>query len=85
MHASPRLLLDSLKQCPLCEAVNAESSTTCFVCGWGGRFDRNAEDLQASFAALVAQCPDLTPERRPKPLTKGSWWDKLRRLFVCRR
>ena len=64
MHTSPRLLLDSLKRCPLCEAVNAEASAACFVCGWAGEFQRDPDDLQASLDALVAQCPDLAVGRR---------------------
>ena len=75
MHPSPRLLLDSLKRCPLCEAVNAQASETCFVCGWAGEFERDAEDLQASFDDLVAKCPDLAGL---KPSKKG-WISRLKK------
>lgn len=76
MHTSPRLLLDSLKRCPLCEAVNAEASSACFVCGWAGTFERDPDDLQASFDALVAQCPDLAGLKR-----KPTWIARLRLAF----
>jgi hypothetical protein len=71
MHTSSRLLLDSLKRCPLCEAVNAESSAACFVCGWEGAFDREADEVQASFEALVAQCPDLAEMVAPGMRRRG--------------
>ena len=79
MHTSPRLLLDSLKRCPLCEAVNAESSSMCFVCGWEGAFDREAEEVQASFDALVAQCPDLAEMVAPGMRRRGfrAWVARL--------
>lgn len=79
MRPSPRLLLDSLKRCPLCEAVNAEASDACFVCGWTGEFERDAQGLQSSFDDLVARCPEiaaLKPKRR-----RASWVDRLRRLW----
>ena len=68
MHSSPRLTLDGLKRCPLCEAVVAEATDACFVCGWAGAFERDADDVRASVDALVARCPelaDLRPKRRP--------------------
>ena len=74
MHTSPRLLLDSLKRCPLCEAVNAEASVACFVCGWAGEFERDADDLRASFEDLVAKCPEIA---NLKP--KKSWLDRVRK------
>lgn len=77
MRTSPRLLLDSLKRCPLCEAVNAESNRACFVCGWEGNFDRDAEEVQASFDALIAQCPDLQ-DMVTKP-AKRSWWSQVKK------
>ncbi len=72
VRTSPRLLLDSLKSCPLCEAVNGEASAACVVCGWTGAFDRDADDLQASFDALVAQCPELATKPRG-----GKWWSRM--------
>ena len=77
MRPSPRLLLDSLKRCPLCEAVNAEASLACFVCGWAGNFDRDADDLQTSLDDLVAQCPDLA-DLRTAPKTSRGWLARLR-------
>lgn len=79
MHTSPRLLLDSLKRCPLCEAMNAEASGACFVCGWSGAFDRDVKDLQASFDDIVAKCPAFGI----KPKRKGArdWTSKFRRIF----
>lgn len=73
MHTTPRLLLDSLKRCPLCEAVNAEASPACFVCGWAGEFARDPDELQASFDALIAQCPNLAELTR-----KPTWGEKVR-------
>jgi len=78
MHTSPRLNLDSLKRCPLCEAVSAESSPSCFVCGWEGAFDRDAEDVQASFDALIEQCPELWHlVTAPKPRGFRAWVRKV--------
>lgn len=81
MRPSPRLLLDSLKRCPLCEAVNAETSDACFVCGWAGEFERDADGVQSSLDDLVARCPEiaaLKPRRR-----RASWRDRLRRIFLA--
>ena len=81
MRTSPRLLLDSLKRCPLCEAVNAEASDACFVCGWTGEFERDADGLQSSLDDIVARCPEiaaLKPKRR-----HPSWVDRLRRIFIA--
>ena len=80
MHTSPRLLLDSLKRCPLCEAVNAEASATCFVCGWSGEFGRDSQDLQSSLDDLVARCPELAALR---PDRKGLL-ARLKRRFRAR-
>lgn len=82
MHTSPRLLLDSLKRCPLCEAVNAESSAACFVCGWSGEFERDAEDLKTSFDDLVARCPQIAALGSKG--RKGTILGRLRRFFAKR-
>lgn len=76
MHTSPRLLLDSLKRCPLCAAVNAEACDACFVCGWSGAFAHDAEGLQASFDDLVSKCPELMGLR-----SRPSWAVRLRKVF----
>ena len=75
MRTSPRLLLDSLKRCPLCEAVNAEASVACFVCGWAGEFERDADEIQSSFDDLVARCPQIAA-LKSKDRKKGA----LRRM-----
>ena len=80
MQSSPRLTLDSLKRCPLCEAVVAEASDACFVCGWAGAFERDADELQASIDALVARCPELA-ELKPKRRRIAGWKARLRRIF----
>ncbi|RYG19927.1 hypothetical protein EON82_20850 [bacterium] len=73
------MILDSLKRCPLCEAVNAESSDACFVCGWAGAFDREPDEVQASFEALVAQCPALADMVAPGVRRRGfrAWASRL--------
>ena len=79
MRPSPRLLLDSLKRCPLCEAVNAEASVACFVCGWAGEFERDAEEIQSSFDDLVARCPQIAALRSKG--RKTSALDRFRSFF----
>lgn len=78
---SPRLLLDSLKRCPLCEAVNAEASAACFVCGWSGTFERDAEGLQDSLDEIVARCPEIAALKPKRRIIR--WIDRLRRLFLA--
>ncbi len=81
MRTSPRLLLDSLKRCPLCEAVSAEASASCFVCGWSGEFERDADGLQESLDDLVARCPEIAA-LKPKRRRSLSWIDRFRRLLL---
>ena len=80
MYTSPRLLLDSLKRCPLCEAMNVETIAACFVCGWAGEFERDADDLQSSLDDLVARCPEIAALRGK--VRKPSFVQRLRFLFL---
>ena len=82
MRTSPRLLLDSLKRCPLCEAVSAEASVSCFVCGWSGEFERDADNLQDSFDDLVARCPEIAA-LKPKKRQRPCWIVRFRRIFLA--
>ena len=49
----------SLKGCPLCDALNAADSPACFVCGWAGAFERDAETIGEALDGLARRCPEI--------------------------
>lgn len=80
-----RLAVDSLKCCPLCDAVNAISNEECFVCGWQGKFEHDPYRVEAGLGELLSQCPELVdalqecPTAEPNVFQRFQMW--LRRVF----
>lgn len=73
-----RLVQTYLKRCPLCEAINATSNESCFVCGWHGKFDQDPHRLEESLLKLISECPSYA---EPVAKPRLGWWVSLRRVF----
>lgn len=64
-----------LKICDLCGWLNLESNEECFVCGWHGHFERDAEVVRAAAELAVRRygrlelqhLTDLRTYREPEP------------------
>lgn len=64
-----RIAQTNLKRCPLCNALNAQANTDCFICGWHGGFDHDPFRIEESLIRLIYQSPDMEIlDRAPKPL-----------------
>lgn len=85
-----------LKICELCGWLNLESNEECFVCGWRGRFERDAGVIHAAIELAVRahgrielqHLTDVSTYRHP-PVTvlTGRWsrWIGLLRTLFRRR
>jgi hypothetical protein len=54
-----RLAVANLKRCPLCGALNSRLNGECFTCGWYGRFNTEASQIEEGLDILLERCPDL--------------------------
>lgn len=71
MDARRRIAAESLKRCPLCNAINSIHNEECFVCTWRGEFDHDPEHVDQGLGELLVQCPELADailETPPSPL-----------------
>lgn len=75
-----RLRIRNLKSCPVCSALNAKQNHHCFVCGWSGRFDEDAEAIERGLTDLIDRCPEIAEilieghSRRPGILNRFVGW-----------
>ncbi len=67
-HAVPFRESD-LKICELCGWLNLASNTECFVCGWHGRFDRDAEAIHAAVEIALRRYGRLELQHFTDPRT----------------
>ncbi len=78
-----------LKICELCGWLNLEANEECFVCGWRGRFERDADLVRAAQELAVRKygmlkLEHLTNEsiyRQPRPLNLRTRWRAWQRRF----
>ena len=57
--AARRVLVDHLKRCPVCGALNTYECKECFVCTWHGCFDHDSDSVEASLDEMIMRCPEL--------------------------
>jgi len=48
------------KVCDFCGALNLVTNHKCFICGWSGRFHRDAESIQAAIFELEREHGQLS-------------------------
>ncbi len=53
------VVLENLKRCPLCGAVNAMENHECFACSWHGEFDHDSLAVEDGLIEMLGQCPEL--------------------------
>ena len=78
-----------LKICELCGWLNLESNEECFVCGWRGRFERDADMIRAALELTVRKYGRLELQhltnsqtyRPPAPVTLRSRWQAWQQRF----
>ncbi|MCC7102123.1 MAG: hypothetical protein IT206_03490 [Fimbriimonadaceae bacterium] len=54
-----RNLSRSMKSCPLCHNLNLRASDECYVCGWRGTFEHDAETIRLGIEDLADRAPQL--------------------------
>jgi hypothetical protein len=92
LSAHKALAVETLKQCPLCDAVNAVTNDECFQCSWHGDFIFDPVKVEAGLSELLSLCPELADAMVRAPLPGGPvsrrlryFWYRVRVLFSTRR
>jgi hypothetical protein len=77
LESQRKLAALSLKRCPLCGAINAMANDECFVCRWGGQFDRDAVAVDEGLGELLKKCPELVDAMLSEPPKPRGFWSRL--------
>lgn len=59
------VVLENLKRCPLCGAVNAMDNHECFACSWYGEFEHDSMAVENGLIEMLGQCPELMSSLEP--------------------
>lgn len=79
---SRSVLAQSLKRCPLCEALVVSEAPSCFVCDWGGAFLEDEEAVARSVDGLLARCPELVEAMIQEVSSRTTVWGRLRQSLA---
>lgn len=76
-----RVLVDHLKRCPVCGALNTYECAECFVCTWYGTFDHDPDSVEASLDELILRCPELVDAMMIEAAVAPTFKEKVANWF----
>lgn len=74
-----REAVESLKVCPVCDAVNSGANLDCYVCSWNGKFNTEPSRIVGSLPRLLLTSPELALAlERPSIFQRfRTWWTSM--------